>query len=406
MTELDVSQLANESLSRNAFPANMASDFRLFIDPEVHSAIAEHAGEDTSIEICGVLVGQWEHDDDGPFARVSNRIRCDNASSKLAEVTFTHESWAQINQEMDSKYDGQRIIGWYHSHPDFGIFLSDRDLFIQEHFFSGAGQVALVVDPVRKLEGIFEWRDGKTSLMSHYWIGDRIQTRAASGVDAKSDTSTSSTSATAAQSEGVAQRTAPRESTFSITTTAMAWLCLFLLGYLVSGQSSRWQESMIREGAVAHYGVWNLMHTGWENDIRETSAELDAVAKEVKRLSDSHISETETERAALRKQWLNVRRHIAAAHTRLKRAQSRYSLSDEEKRALAIVTSMKVAELSGVHDNALQPIPPNLPVENGTSSAGSSSKENRGAAAPGKSGTGQTGKSSGTRKQLGPKLPD
>ena len=48
-----------------------------------------------------------------------------------------------------------RIVGWYHTHPDFGIFLSDYDVFIHQHFFSGPGQIALVIDPVRKLEGVF-----------------------------------------------------------------------------------------------------------------------------------------------------------------------------------------------------------------------------------------------------------
>jgi proteasome lid subunit RPN8/RPN11 len=172
MTKLDVTQLTKESLSSGSFPASMAADFRLFFQPEVHAEILSHAGEDTSFEICGILVGRWESDSDGPYAVITNRIRCDNASSKLAEVTFTHESWAQINQEMDTKYSDLRIIGWYHSHPDFGIFLSDRDVFIQENFFSGVGQVAFVVDPVRKTEGVFEWRDGKPELMSQYWVGD------------------------------------------------------------------------------------------------------------------------------------------------------------------------------------------------------------------------------------------
>src|SRR5690606_7016679 len=123
-----------------------------------------------TVEICGILVGEWRQDEDGPFATVENYIRCDNATSKFAEVTFTHESWAKINEEMDSRFDGKRIVGWYHSHPDFGIFLSGRDCFIHEHFFGSPGQVAFVVDPVRELEGVFAWRNGKPTPMRHYWV--------------------------------------------------------------------------------------------------------------------------------------------------------------------------------------------------------------------------------------------
>ena len=81
---------------------------------------------------------------------------------------------------MDTRYADKRIVGWYHSHPDFGIFLSDRDCFIHEHFFSGAGQVAYVVDPVRDLEGVFSWQKGKPTPMSHFWVGSQIHTVQAS----------------------------------------------------------------------------------------------------------------------------------------------------------------------------------------------------------------------------------
>src|SRR6185369_3929322 len=135
----------------------------------VHSGTHQHAAHDTSVEICGVLVGRWEKDNDGPYAVITEFIRCDNAAQKFAEVTFTHESWAQINREMDTKFQDLRIVGWYHSHPNFGIFLSDRDFFIQQNFFSGPGQIALVIDPVRKIEGVFEWRHGGTAPTPYYW---------------------------------------------------------------------------------------------------------------------------------------------------------------------------------------------------------------------------------------------
>ncbi len=43
--------------------------------------------------------------------------------------------------------DNLRIVGWWHSHPGFGCFLSTTDLKTQEFFFPESYQVALVVDP-------------------------------------------------------------------------------------------------------------------------------------------------------------------------------------------------------------------------------------------------------------------
>ena len=57
-------------------------------------------------------------------------------------------------------YPDLDIVGWYHTHPDFGIFLSSHDLFIHRHFFAQPLQVAYVVDPIRQTRGFFQWRDG------------------------------------------------------------------------------------------------------------------------------------------------------------------------------------------------------------------------------------------------------
>ena len=65
-----------------------------------------------------------------------------------AEVTFTHETWNKINAEMDSRFAHLAIVGWYHSHPDFGVFLSDRDLQI--------GRGGPVSDPARVLSGFVD----------------------------------------------------------------------------------------------------------------------------------------------------------------------------------------------------------------------------------------------------------
>ena len=108
-----------------------------------------------------MLVGHWHCDADGPFVLVEESIRCDKAVSNAGDVTFTHEAWNEVHHEMDTKFTDRDVVGWYHSHPNFGIFLSDRDCFIQDHFFDTAGQIAYVVDPVNGVEGVFAWRQGQ-----------------------------------------------------------------------------------------------------------------------------------------------------------------------------------------------------------------------------------------------------
>jgi hypothetical protein len=63
---------------------------------------------------------------------------------------------------MERQHPTRRILGWYHTHPGFGIFLSDMDMFIHGNFFNLPWQVALVYDPHSGEEGLFLWKDGST----------------------------------------------------------------------------------------------------------------------------------------------------------------------------------------------------------------------------------------------------
>ena len=360
MSEIDVSQLQDESLQSGEFPAGGQSDFRVHFASEVHSDIRDHAKDDTSVEICGVLVGGWQQDDQGPFALIRHSIRCDTAASKNAEVTFTHESWAQINEEMDSKYDDQRIIGWYHSHPDFGIFLSDRDMFIQEHFFSGPGQVAYVVDPVRELEGVFQWRQGRAETASHYWVGDQIITSAASTSSPAAAGSMRPAGTGEAGSPADAETTSRSEPPLLPSPTVLlACVGLFLLGYLVSTWSSNSTERQLAEGAIVHYGLWNVMQIGRAEQVEDTRQRVELAFGGVSELSREHaLLVPEDQREKLRKRWRVVRKQLADSRDTLKLIEQKYSVPREQRPLLAKVIMAKISELqrTGVRGPVL-PVP-------------------------------------------------
>jgi proteasome lid subunit RPN8/RPN11 len=125
-------------------------------------AIHGHGKSITSVEVCGVLVGNVYQDEQGPYLYIAGAIRGDRASGLAAQVTFTAETWSAIQEVMDRDHPDERIVGWYHTHPGFGVFLSGMDLFIQDHFFNLPWQVALVYDPIGGDEGMFFWREGKS----------------------------------------------------------------------------------------------------------------------------------------------------------------------------------------------------------------------------------------------------
>jgi proteasome lid subunit RPN8/RPN11 len=164
----DVAQVRITDWERREMPASVGrgreTGFQVVVRQSALNTLHRHGVSSPEIEVCGVLIGQVYHDASGPWLYVEYAIEGNHATQRAAQVTFTAETWEHIQSVMDREHPDRRILGWYHTHPGFGIFLSDMDVFIQENFFPEPWQVALVFDPQAKEEGLFVWREGRTTV--------------------------------------------------------------------------------------------------------------------------------------------------------------------------------------------------------------------------------------------------
>ncbi|NBX76798.1 MAG: hypothetical protein EBQ92_09605 [Proteobacteria bacterium] len=142
--------------------------FQVLIQKEVNLAIEKYCHSELKKEVGGVLVGREKGNE---AIEILGAVEAKYAEHQAASLTFTHQSWDYIHQVMESKYSGLKIVGWFHTHPGYGIFLSSYDIFIHENFFSLPYQVALVIDPCQEQRGIFAWKNKKIEKLSHYWTG-------------------------------------------------------------------------------------------------------------------------------------------------------------------------------------------------------------------------------------------
>jgi proteasome lid subunit RPN8/RPN11 len=153
-------------------------DLPIFLERKPADAIERHALRDTSVELGGILLGKECTDEETgePFVLVTEALEAKHYENTQASFTYTHESWEQITRERDQHHPDLDIVGWYHTHPDFGVFLSSHDLFIHHHFFAQALQVAYVVDPIRQTRGFFRWKDGQmVQVRGFYLSADRAE---------------------------------------------------------------------------------------------------------------------------------------------------------------------------------------------------------------------------------------
>lgn len=134
-----------------------------------------HALSSMNREVAGVLVGpRPEKQPDGRYrVHILDTIIAKYTVMHGASVTYTPESWRYMTDKLHERYPDETavIVGWYHTHPGFGIFLSGMDLFIHQNFFTQIWHVAFVLDPRAQTSGFFSWNREKTQVSRHnfYW---------------------------------------------------------------------------------------------------------------------------------------------------------------------------------------------------------------------------------------------
>ena len=130
-----------------------------------------HALSSMNREVAGVLIGpRPEKQPDGRYrVHILDTIIAKYTVMHGASVTYTPESWRYMTDKLHERYPDETavIVGWYHTHPGFGIFLSGMDLFIHQNFFTQIWHVAFVLDPRAQTSGFFSWNREKTQVSRH-----------------------------------------------------------------------------------------------------------------------------------------------------------------------------------------------------------------------------------------------
>jgi len=133
----------------------------VYARPRAINAARRHAAEHPEREIAGLLLGELCEPAE-PRARrfvlVQDTMRFP-AVGGAASLLITPEMFHEAHKKAEERR--KTIVGWYHSHPNWGIFLSESDhATVQDVHFTQPWHVALVIDPIREEYGFFVRRVG------------------------------------------------------------------------------------------------------------------------------------------------------------------------------------------------------------------------------------------------------
>lgn len=148
-------------------------DKKIYIAQNTYKEIHNFTKNKTTNESGGVLIGKIIEEFGKTNILIYGFIEAKYCEATPTTLTFTHETWEDIHKTADSKYKDGRIVGWIHTHPNYGIFLSEYDKFIQNNFFNEENQVAYVVDPIQNIEGFYLWINNTVEKSKGFFVYDQ-----------------------------------------------------------------------------------------------------------------------------------------------------------------------------------------------------------------------------------------
>jgi proteasome lid subunit RPN8/RPN11 len=139
-------------------PVAVQAEILVVTHLDVYSMIHEHAVASLPNETGGFLLGYVAFDSarGSWHVYVDETMPVDPVSQDPVGFSF---SWRDVDRVRSYRENqGKALLGWYHTHPDVGVFLSETDLEKTHRIlFADPFQLALVYDPLRSRAGYFFW---------------------------------------------------------------------------------------------------------------------------------------------------------------------------------------------------------------------------------------------------------
>ena len=138
----------------------------VYVAAGVLAEMVERGREGGDYEVGGFLLGGLHSFRGSLYVDLTTQVPAFKARSKRTSLEFDNRAQREFHETVDQRFPGKAVLGWYHTHPGYGVFLSGHDLFVHESFYSAPHHVAVVVDPKaspRERVGVFVWEEGKVS---------------------------------------------------------------------------------------------------------------------------------------------------------------------------------------------------------------------------------------------------
>ena len=136
----------------------------LCMEDYVHTYLYQYARSGATGEKLAVLMGKQLVLDGKETVFISGVVQARFTEKLKGMETITGQSWKYISEEIEKYFAGLEVVGWMHSRPSFGAFVTSRDEAYHKKVFGGKNQVFFVVDPADRQDRFYVLNENKTAL--------------------------------------------------------------------------------------------------------------------------------------------------------------------------------------------------------------------------------------------------
>jgi len=143
-----------------------------YVSKHAEAKMRNHSlsARDKKTEVMGLLLGEARRWRDVDYIMVRDVATTDLDASSVS-VKFASAGFEKLFESLDLAGFDYVVVGWYHSHPGYGCFLSETDLKTHSGIFVSPHSIAMVLDPQFFEIAAFRIKAGKADKLDFavYW---------------------------------------------------------------------------------------------------------------------------------------------------------------------------------------------------------------------------------------------
>ncbi len=135
--------------------------FQVFMHRQVYDKIWQHILKDTTLELGGALLGYYAVWHQQKYLMITDVLNqpIEYFASPIM-IKFTNQFYTDVADSLEQinvEYASVIRLGLYHSHPNYGVYMSKTDAVDFKRTAALNHQIAMIFDPIRKEDGLYFW---------------------------------------------------------------------------------------------------------------------------------------------------------------------------------------------------------------------------------------------------------